>query len=59
VNRRPGDLASSELDLDFELTSAGADLRHYRDRSDDTTVDLVLAWIDALLDEWNRRARRV
>jgi hypothetical protein len=57
VSRRPGDLTSSELDLDFELTSAGDDLRHYRARCDHTTVDLVLAWIDALLDEWNRRRR--
>ncbi|MFJ6675096.1 hypothetical protein ACIQMJ_28670 [Actinosynnema sp. NPDC091369] len=47
----------SSCDLRFELTAAGEDLRHYRARGDHATVELMLAWIDALLDEWNRRAR--
>lgn len=43
-------------DLRVELASAREDLRHYRERRDDATAELMLAWIDALLDEWNRRA---
>ncbi|NUT54289.1 MAG: hypothetical protein HOV94_44415 [Saccharothrix sp.] len=48
-----GDISS--CDLRFELTAAGEDLRHYRHLRDHGTAELVLAWIDALLDEWNRR----
>ncbi|WP_447007958.1 hypothetical protein ACRAKI_16420 [Saccharothrix isguenensis] len=51
----PGGLTSCDLRL--ELATAVEDLRHYRERQDDATVELVLAWIDTLLDEWNRRAR--
>ncbi|MER5263955.1 hypothetical protein ABTZ99_17975 [Actinosynnema sp. NPDC002837] len=51
----PSDIAS--CDLRFELGAAVEDLRHYRETGDHTTVELMLAWIDALLDEWNRRAR--
>ncbi|QQQ73631.1 hypothetical protein IOD16_20330 [Saccharothrix sp. 6-C] len=51
----PNDISS--CDLRFELAAAVKDLRHYRDTRDHATVDLMLAWIDALLDEWNRRAR--
>ncbi|XVS61190.1 hypothetical protein ACQPYE_23105 [Actinosynnema sp. CA-299493] len=52
----PSDIAS--CDLRFELAAAVEDLRHYRETHDRTTVDLMLAWIDALLDEWNRRPGR-
>ena len=52
----PGDISSH--DLRFELTAAVEELRHYRERRDHVTVELMHAWIDALLDEWNRRARR-
>jgi hypothetical protein len=48
----------SSCDLRFELAAAGEDLRHYRARRDHATVGLMLAWIDVLLDEWNRRDRR-
>ncbi|WP_158849507.1 hypothetical protein [Saccharothrix deserti] len=51
---RPEDLATS--DLDVELEAACGELRRYRSRQDDATAELMLAWIDALLDEWNRRA---
>ncbi|ROP42520.1 hypothetical protein [Saccharothrix texasensis] len=51
----PNDISS--CDLRFELAAAVKDLRHYRDTHDHATADLMLAWIDALLDEWNRRAR--
>ena len=47
----------SSCDLRFELAAAGEDLRYYREHGDHTTVGLMLAWIDVLLDEWNRRAR--
>ena len=47
----------TSCDLRFELAAACADLRHYRDSGDRPTVDLILAWIDVLLDEWNRRLR--
>jgi hypothetical protein len=55
VKPASGDFSS--CDLRFELVAAVEDLRHYRSRHDDVTVELMLAWIDALLDEWNRRAR--
>jgi hypothetical protein len=45
----------SSCDLRFELSAAVEDLRYYRAHDDHTTVELMLAWIDALLDEWNRR----
>ena len=47
----------SSCDLRYELAAAVGDLRHYRELGDHTTVELMLAWIDALLDEWNRRSR--
>lgn len=47
----------SSCDLRFELAAAIEDLRHYRGHGDHAAVELMLAWIDALLDEWNRRAR--
>ncbi|WP_156077239.1 hypothetical protein [Saccharothrix sp. NRRL B-16314] len=52
---RPTGGGLTTCDLRFELESAGEDLRHYRERHDDATVELLLAWIDTLLDEWNRR----
>ncbi|MGM1061445.1 hypothetical protein [Saccharothrix sp. Mg75] len=51
---RPEGIATS--DLCAELTAAGVELQRYRTLGDDATADLMLAWIDALLDEWNRRA---
>ncbi|WP_157620594.1 hypothetical protein [Saccharothrix sp. NRRL B-16348] len=51
-----GDIAS--CDLRFELAAAVEDLRYYRETDDHATVELMHAWIDALLDEWNRRTRR-
>ncbi|PSL55891.1 hypothetical protein B0I31_104182 [Saccharothrix carnea] len=48
----------TSCDLWFELTAAGDDLRYYRERGDHATVELMVAWIDVLLDEWNRRAGR-
>ena len=56
MNPTPADISS--CDLRFELAAAVADLRHYRTHHDHATVELMHAWIDALLDEWNRRARR-
>ncbi len=43
------------VDLCAELTAAGAELRHHLLRGDREVADLLGAWIDALLDEWNRR----
>ncbi|CCH32478.1 hypothetical protein ABZ816_23930 [Actinosynnema sp. NPDC047251] len=45
------------LDLVGELTSAGAERRHALTCGDAATAGLLAAWIDALLDEWNRRVR--
>ncbi|WP_306745509.1 hypothetical protein [Saccharothrix yanglingensis] len=53
---RPEGLAAS--DLNAELTAARGELNRYRDLGDDATADLMRAWIDALLDEWNRRYPR-
>ncbi|MBB5802176.1 hypothetical protein F4560_001944 [Saccharothrix ecbatanensis] len=53
---RPTEGGLTSCDLRFELAAAGEDLRYYRERDDDATVELLLAWIDALLDEWNRRS---
>ncbi|SES29682.1 hypothetical protein SAMN05216188_1313 [Lentzea xinjiangensis] len=47
------DLAT--LDLRVELAAAGAELHHHLLRGDREVADLLGAWIDALLDEWNRR----
>jgi hypothetical protein len=44
-------------DLAAELAAARTELRRYREHCDEVTADLMLAWIDALLDEWNRRAK--
>lgn len=49
----PGDLG--RLDLCAELASARAELREYVRRGDREMADLLGAWIDTLLDEWNRR----
>ncbi|SDD75451.1 hypothetical protein [Actinokineospora iranica] len=49
----PGEVAAA--DLVAELTAAARDLR--RARGDAETAVLLRAWIDALLDEWNRRER--
>ncbi|WP_367129470.1 hypothetical protein [Saccharothrix sp. HUAS TT1] len=43
------------LDLCAELSAAGAELRHQLVRGDHDVADLLGAWIDTLLDEWNRR----
>lgn len=44
-----------ELDLRVELAAAGAELHHRLLCGDREVADLLGAWIDALLDEWNRR----
>jgi hypothetical protein len=43
------------LDLCVELAAAVAELRHHLLRGDRDVADLLGAWIDTLLDEWNRR----
>ncbi len=50
-----GRLDLGKLDLCVELAAAGAELRHQLLRGDREVADLLRAWIDALLDEWNRR----
>ncbi|MEU4804595.1 hypothetical protein [Actinosynnema sp. NPDC023587] len=45
------------LDLVGELTAARAEHRTAVDHGDAATAGLLAAWIDLLLDEWNRRAR--
>lgn len=51
----PGRLDLGELDLHVELAAAGAELHHHLRCGDREVADLLGAWIDALLDEWNRR----
>jgi hypothetical protein len=46
------------IDLATELTAARDEQRLCRARGDDETATLLAAWIDALLDEWNRRLER-
>jgi len=43
------------LDLCVELAAAGAELHHHLLCGDRETAELLGAWIDTLLDEWNRR----
>ncbi|MEV8442191.1 hypothetical protein AB0425_32855 [Actinosynnema sp. NPDC051121] len=45
----------SRLDLCAELAAAAAELRHHLLRGDRDVANLLGAWIDTLLDEWNRR----
>jgi hypothetical protein len=44
-----------KLDLCDELAAAGTELHHHLLCGDRETADLLGAWIDTLLDEWNRR----
>lgn len=50
-----GRLDLTTLDLRVELAAAGAELQHHLLCGDREVADLLGAWIDALLDEWNRR----
>lgn len=50
-----GRLDLGKLDLRVELAAAGAELHHHLLRGDREVADLLGAWIDTLLDEWNRR----
>ncbi|WP_158073432.1 hypothetical protein [Actinophytocola xanthii] len=43
-------------DLTRELEAARVERRGCLARGDSETALLLAAWIDALLDEWNRRA---
>jgi hypothetical protein len=43
-------------DLVSELTAARAEKRLCEASGDTETAALLTAWLDALLDEWNRRA---
>ncbi|MFC5058263.1 hypothetical protein [Saccharothrix xinjiangensis] len=45
------------VDLCVELEDACAELRDHLARGDREMTHLLGAWIDALLDEWNRRRR--
>jgi hypothetical protein len=45
-------------DLVAELTAAREERLSCLARGDGTTAALLAAWIDALLDEWNRRTAR-
>ncbi|MBW4720255.1 hypothetical protein [Saccharothrix obliqua] len=45
------------LDLSGELDAACTERRSALACGDADTAGLLAAWIDALLDEWNRRAR--
>lgn len=51
----PGRMDLGTLDLRVELEAAGAELHHHLLRGDREVAELLGAWIDALLDEWNRR----
>lgn len=42
-------------DLAIELTAARAEQRECEAAGDVETALLLAAWLDALLDEWNRR----
>jgi hypothetical protein len=42
-------------DLAEELTAARAEQRSCEECGDMATALLLAAWLDALLDEWNRR----
>jgi hypothetical protein len=53
--REPAPVDLHTLDLRAELVAAGAELRHQLLCGDREVADLLGAWIDALLDEWNRR----
>jgi len=44
-------------DLLRELVAAGEERRAVVADGDAETAELLAAWIDALLDEWNRRCR--
>lgn len=50
-----GRLDLGALDLCVELAAAGAELNHHLLCGDRETAELLGAWIDTLLDEWNRR----
>ncbi|GGP76437.1 hypothetical protein [Saccharothrix coeruleofusca] len=43
------------VDLADELNAARDEQRLHVARGDTRTAELLSAWIDALLDEWNRR----
>jgi hypothetical protein len=43
------------LDLAPEITAARAEQLSCLARGDRETATLLMAWIDVLLDEWNRR----
>ncbi|MFL6118055.1 hypothetical protein [Actinophytocola sp.] len=45
-------------DLVAELTAAREERLSCLARGDGATAALLAAWIDALLDEWNRRTTR-
>jgi hypothetical protein len=47
-----------EADLVAELTAARDERLSCLDRGDGETAMLLAAWIDVLLDEWNRRTAR-
>jgi len=46
------------VDLVAELVAARAERLTALDRGDHETARLLAAWLDALLDEWNRRKTR-
>ncbi len=46
-----------ELDLVGELVAAREEQRQVLAQGDTVTAGLLAAWIDVLLDEWNRRRR--
>lgn len=50
-----GRLDLGKLDLCVELAAAGVELHHQLLCGDREVADLLGAWIDTLLDEWNRR----
>ncbi|SDF47474.1 hypothetical protein SAMN05216553_101802 [Lentzea fradiae] len=49
------ELDLGKLDLSVELAAASAERHHQLLCGDREVADLLGAWIDALLDEWNRR----
>ncbi|MFC6092231.1 hypothetical protein Q5530_30370 [Saccharothrix sp. BKS2] len=51
----PARVDLGRVDLGVELADARAELRDHLACGDHEMADLLGAWIDALLDEWNRR----
>jgi hypothetical protein len=49
---------SACTDLVAELAAARAERRTALDHGDHETAALLAAWLDVLLDEWNRRTAR-